>query len=273
MDPFAAAVRDAPDDDLPRLIYADWLEERGDPRGAFIRAQVERARLPEGDPRIPQLDAVAAELLADHEDAWLGGLADELVRWWFHRGFLEVSLDVRRFVRGETPWLDGPTVAGVHLYGPRQMSAELLAELLTDPRCRSVRSLFLGFEYLRDEGAELIAGSERLPNLVALDLGTNGITDAGAVALARSERLGGLRHLILGNNLIGDAGAAALAGMALQTLDLTNNDVTAAGAEALAGAGGLAGVASLKLAGNRFDGRSRGARRLRRRFGDAVTWR
>jgi len=29
-----------PEDDTPRLIYADWLEERGDPRSEFIRVQM-----------------------------------------------------------------------------------------------------------------------------------------------------------------------------------------------------------------------------------------
>ena len=38
-DAFLQAIRDAPDDDAPRLIYADWLDERGDPRGEFIRVQ------------------------------------------------------------------------------------------------------------------------------------------------------------------------------------------------------------------------------------------
>jgi uncharacterized protein (TIGR02996 family) len=32
-----AAVLAAPLDDLPKLVYADWLEERDDPRGAFMR--------------------------------------------------------------------------------------------------------------------------------------------------------------------------------------------------------------------------------------------
>ena len=33
----------APDDDAPRLVFADWLDEHGDPdRAAFIRAQVVR---------------------------------------------------------------------------------------------------------------------------------------------------------------------------------------------------------------------------------------
>ena len=31
---FLQAIRENPDDDAPRLIYADWLEERGDPRRA-----------------------------------------------------------------------------------------------------------------------------------------------------------------------------------------------------------------------------------------------
>lgn len=35
-----AAVLAAPLDDLPKLVYADWLEEHNDPRGVFLRAWV-----------------------------------------------------------------------------------------------------------------------------------------------------------------------------------------------------------------------------------------
>jgi uncharacterized protein (TIGR02996 family) len=34
---FLRAVLADPHDSLPRLVYADWLEERGDPRGEFLR--------------------------------------------------------------------------------------------------------------------------------------------------------------------------------------------------------------------------------------------
>jgi uncharacterized protein (TIGR02996 family) len=37
---FIRAVVAAPGDDAPRLVYADWLDERGDPRGAYLRAEV-----------------------------------------------------------------------------------------------------------------------------------------------------------------------------------------------------------------------------------------
>src|SRR4051812_35522291 len=35
--------------ELPRLAYADWLEERGDPRGPFLREFVRVARDPEAE--------------------------------------------------------------------------------------------------------------------------------------------------------------------------------------------------------------------------------
>lgn len=42
-----AAIRKAPDDDAPRLIYADWLQDHGDEaRAEFIRVQCELARIP-----------------------------------------------------------------------------------------------------------------------------------------------------------------------------------------------------------------------------------
>ena len=42
-----AAILAAPDDDLPRLVFADWLEENGEAeRAEFIRVQCELAKLP-----------------------------------------------------------------------------------------------------------------------------------------------------------------------------------------------------------------------------------
>jgi uncharacterized protein (TIGR02996 family) len=37
---FLKALQANPDDDLSRLVYADWLDEREDPRGYFLRLQV-----------------------------------------------------------------------------------------------------------------------------------------------------------------------------------------------------------------------------------------
>lgn len=51
-DALLAAVLANPDDDLPRLVFADWLDENGDPDEArFIRSQIALATLPEWDPQ------------------------------------------------------------------------------------------------------------------------------------------------------------------------------------------------------------------------------
>src|SRR4051812_33743754 len=86
---FVRAVCDAPDDDLPRLIFADWLDERGDPRGEFIRLQVGRPRLPADDPRRRDWKAREDELLRAHEEEWLGPLADVVSSYTFRRGFID----------------------------------------------------------------------------------------------------------------------------------------------------------------------------------------
>jgi uncharacterized protein (TIGR02996 family) len=50
-DALLRAICDCPDDDTPRLIYADFLEETGDAdRAAFVRAQVELARTRDWEP-------------------------------------------------------------------------------------------------------------------------------------------------------------------------------------------------------------------------------
>jgi uncharacterized protein (TIGR02996 family) len=42
--PFWRGVAARPEDDLPRLIFADWLDSRGDPHGPYIRDTVEAFR-------------------------------------------------------------------------------------------------------------------------------------------------------------------------------------------------------------------------------------
>src|SRR4051794_11232974 len=90
---FLEAIREQPDDDTPRLMYADWLEERGDERGEFIRVQCELARMDEEDERRPALEMREGLLRAGHERTWLAEVQEAargaLTRWEFRRGFVE----------------------------------------------------------------------------------------------------------------------------------------------------------------------------------------
>ncbi|MBL8866504.1 MAG: TIGR02996 domain-containing protein, partial [Planctomycetia bacterium] len=47
-DALLLAILDNPDDDAPRLVFADYVQESGDEdRAAFIRDQIELAKTPE----------------------------------------------------------------------------------------------------------------------------------------------------------------------------------------------------------------------------------
>jgi uncharacterized protein (TIGR02996 family) len=45
---FIQAILADPDDEATRLVYADWLDERDDPRGKYLRLQAQLATLPIG---------------------------------------------------------------------------------------------------------------------------------------------------------------------------------------------------------------------------------
>jgi uncharacterized protein (TIGR02996 family) len=101
----AAIVADA-DDDTARLAAADFLEENGDPdRAAFIRIQVELARLEVTG----QGKSLEADELRKHERAFLGPLSMDRQFW--------AAADCPELVRmpgkggGHAP-LEGVTVEG-----------------------------------------------------------------------------------------------------------------------------------------------------------------
>jgi uncharacterized protein (TIGR02996 family) len=78
-----AAIYADPDDDAPRHVLADYLSDRGDPRGEFISLQLARGRKRIGLAR-------ELELQQAHVSEWLGALAVvvDVRRSQFERGFL-----------------------------------------------------------------------------------------------------------------------------------------------------------------------------------------
>jgi uncharacterized protein (TIGR02996 family) len=79
-----AAILAHPDEDTPRLVYADWLDEHGQPeRAEFIRIQCD-----------PNADEAAEDRAVELEERnrakWLAGLPQfPGAHWEFRRGFPE----------------------------------------------------------------------------------------------------------------------------------------------------------------------------------------
>lgn len=81
----------APDEDEPRLVYADVLQERGDERGEFIPLQCALARFSARvDPaRFTAMRGREGELLSEHGPAWIEQAVPFRCVGFFHRGFVE----------------------------------------------------------------------------------------------------------------------------------------------------------------------------------------
>jgi uncharacterized protein (TIGR02996 family) len=93
-DAFVQDIVAHPEDDAPRLIFADWLEEQGDSashaRAELIRVQYALAELPAGDLRRPPLEQRQRDLLLAHEEQWTAPLRElGIPAWQFRRGFVE----------------------------------------------------------------------------------------------------------------------------------------------------------------------------------------
>src|SRR4051812_31298952 len=83
-----------PDDDAPRLVYADWLDDHGGAggpdRAEFIRVQIELARTPGLDPARRQvLELRQGVLLKKWKVAWVKPFHGLFPRYEYHRGFIE----------------------------------------------------------------------------------------------------------------------------------------------------------------------------------------
>jgi uncharacterized protein (TIGR02996 family) len=125
---FLAAIREAPEDDAPRLVYADWLEEGGDKdRAEFIRMQCALERLPMDAPQRPELEDRADDLLAEHEERWLGPPPPWLYGWTFRRGFAESLSFTDGLPRDRSgALLDGHPLTDVTVFGWGKRLFELL---------------------------------------------------------------------------------------------------------------------------------------------------
>lgn len=71
-DTFLRALCANPADDAPRLVYADWLDERGESdRAEFLRADAALSRQPLGDPRTPAVATRVRELALALDPDWV----------------------------------------------------------------------------------------------------------------------------------------------------------------------------------------------------------
>lgn len=187
-----------PDDDSPRLRYADWLESSGDPLGEFIRLQCEMARHPR---RVHERRT--QELLAQFRGDWSQALADRVGWCSFRRGFIEeIALTDRQLIKHAREVFGCAPVLDVHLHS----DGKRLQALPALPHVQYTFFLDLSSQHLDDDDIEGLADAPLLAHVHGLNLGSNHLGDDGLESLFESPHLGNLRELYLNDNPITDDG-------------------------------------------------------------------
>jgi uncharacterized protein (TIGR02996 family) len=150
-DAFLADILAHPDDDAPRLVYADWLDDHGDePRAEFIRLQCRLATLAPHEAAWADLDLRARDLLAAHRRAWLPpDLVLQAADGTFRRGFVEdIDIEVGPFLQHGDALLRAAPLRHVRFLPPADPS--VVTELVRSPHLGRLPGLYLGRLALRE---------------------------------------------------------------------------------------------------------------------------
>lgn len=205
------AILESPDDDMPRLVYADWLEETGRPeRAEFIRLGLKLHR--PNQHRNVDDERRQADLLPLMRESWLKEMPQfPGVRWRsFFRGFPTVQVNDWPALKKHAArlWAVSPC-EGVCFNGLSGPGGRALAE---SPWLIRIRELSFGWVGRHGmPGLAALLQSLSLANLRVLDLKSCGLGDEGVIELAWCPHLTELEELVLECNDVGDRGALALA--------------------------------------------------------------
>jgi len=263
-----AAIRNNPEEDTPRLMYADWLDEHATSEAQrahaeFIRVQIELARLPElAERHLAQrrnrLSQREQLLLALYQEEWLHGpVPDSFLRRnvTFRRGFAsegELLFEEINSPAAATALLQQPVLRTLSISG---FDAYTLPEFLALPLLKELRGLSLQPE---SGDWSRLANCHRLGNLQFLCLWGNAVlTQEGATRVAHNSSLAGVHSLQLLVPADTDPLPPLLSGTAFQSLRslyLRAHETTKPSIPSIFHLKSLQGLKKLNLHGYNLDG-------------------
>ncbi len=225
-DSFLAAIWKAPEENLPRLIYADYLDERNDPLGQFIRIQCALEDCTISSSRRWELRQFEAEYLSRYGTIWAKPLEGLVTGYAFRRGFIEmVRMEARTFL-ARAPLLFQLAPVRHIQFLDLGSSAE---KVFHSSWLHQLSTLTI---YAQHGGAQLgnLLENISLPRLTTFNLGRNSLGSLGLRYLMRSEGFPALETLYLHENEISDSGTELITRSKyfpkLKRLHLEQNDLT-----------------------------------------------
>lgn len=265
---FLRMIHENPNDDGPRLVFADWLEEQGDSiRASMIRDHIELTQM-RLNGRVPwERHRALVESVRDHVReaiaAWdatgLGRRIRELggAITGFERGMPVVRFGSESFSNNLE------AIATLPITGLRYQHSGLgsIVYVIENPRFATffrglVRLDITGEIGPQDSRQDIILALARSPNvenLRSLDVSGLRIGNTGVAAIGASQSLRGLQELNLRNNDFHTEGLAGLLGTSsqlrdLRILDLSHNQLGLSGGNEIATSTKLGKLKELNLA-------------------------
>ena len=248
---FLQAIRDDPADDVPRLVFADWLDDAGEyDRAEFIRIQCELARGVRDRGRSLELLTRLRQLSETNRKAWLGPLAELAPDATFERGFVDsIRISASLFLDHAEAIFANHPIRRIRF----ERAHRIVSELAECPYLDALDAIDLREEPLRDDGLAILGGCRHLGRLKTLDLQRVDCTGEGVRALIGRSAVAALESLYLRHNpALGNEGVAAIAeGLhGLRELDLVTTGIDDVGVEILTTSPAFRELRRLRLMGN-----------------------
>ena len=248
-----ATIQVDPDDDAPRLVYADWLDEHGDPdRAELLRVRVAQAALTSTDDAWWDLSRRGDELEAAARAAVRPAADPVRALVWFDRGMPERLVVTNRTALGpalgrlardlplrslDIQYVDDLPAVAAALGRAARARVQALTWDGGSAGERAYQRMPLAPEGVAQAVAALAAGRQ-FPNLEWLEVRHYPLDADAAAAIAAAPFAGRLVGLTLRHAGLTAAAIEALFGPAslsrVYALDMSDNPLGDAGAQALA---------------------------------------
>ena len=228
------AIAANPDEDTPRLVFADYLDELGTPeavgRAEFIRLQIRATQLPHDSRDRAPLASRIDQLLCAWDFAWQRDMPEGFKPLsGYRRGFAYRAGSTASAILAAANDPRLPPLESLTLIV--DVSTTALRNLVRLPMLAGLKQLVVRSDAVLGWSGARVLAEGKYPRLDELNLARQSIGDVGLRALCESWGFPRLRQLDLSENNITDAGAKVLVGSGLfrrlYRLSMSGNDLSA----------------------------------------------
>ena len=247
---FVQAIIEEPDVDDHRLILADWLEERDDPRAELIRLQFEMKTIEKSNPKWARLRSRELKLLRAHGGFGTAPKYGRILSW--HGGFVdEIETTVAQLVDNSEELVGKTTVRGVQL----RASSTRFKKLFDSPHLARIQKLTFKNNHILDTEMSEFLKLGTLENLKELSINNGEMGNEPALSISAMKHFSNLESLKLSGYFV-DHNAAKLIAQAKHLKNLKQLSlgtmVESPGLVDIANSANLAGLTKLEVEGT-FD--------------------